>query len=177
VDPGLPAGKSMFIDLLAAARTRDLRWVAGRAGTRIVVDGVVLEVLFPLPDVHVLPDANDNSLVFRLSFGGFAALFLGDAPTAVEEVLVARHGGRLRADVLKVGHHGSTTSTGDALLAAARPGTALVSAGRRNRYGHPAPGVVDRLHRHGVRVLRTDVHGSVMVRARPDGRIEATPTR
>jgi competence protein ComEC len=169
IDPGMPAGKDIFIDLLAAARRRGQRWVAGRAGVAFRIDGVDFAVLYPAGESTAAAIANDNSVVFRLEYGAFAALFLGDAPVAVEDELVARHGSRLRAHVLKVGHHGSATSTGELLLRTTRPGIALVSAGRRNRYGHPAPSVVQRLERHDVRLLRTDEIGNITVRANRAG--------
>jgi competence protein ComEC len=172
IDPGFAAGKDMFIDLVAAARRSDRRWIAAREGIRLAIDGVDIALLYPFSSLDAARDANDNSVVFSLSFGSFTALFLGDAPRSVEEQVVARHGGRLRAEVLKVGHHGSNTSTGEVLLRAARPGLALVSAGRNNRYGHPAPGVLQRLADHEVRVLRTDVHGNITVRAARTGRTE-----
>jgi competence protein ComEC len=68
-----------------------------------------------------------------------------------------------------VGHHGSNTSTSEALLAATSPSAALISLGRANRYGHPHPAVVERLKRHGVDLFRTDQHGWVRVSARADG--------
>jgi competence protein ComEC len=172
IDPGFPAGKDMFIDLLAAARRTDRRWVAAREGIELVFDDVVITMLYPVTSLDAAHDANDNSVVFRLTFGRFAALFLGDAPVAVEQAIVDRHGGGLESAVLKVGHHGSRTSTGEPLLRAARPRLALVSAGRNNRYGHPAPAVVRRLLTHEVRVLRTDEHGSITVRATRAGDVE-----
>ncbi|HSJ31205.1 MAG TPA: DNA internalization-related competence protein ComEC/Rec2 [Longimicrobiales bacterium] len=172
IDPGLPAGKDIFIDLLAAARRDGQRWVAARDGISFDIDGVRIALLFPFTAVDATSDANDNSVVFRLTFGAFAALFLGDAPVAVEEQLVARHGDGLASAVLKVGHHGSRTSTGAALLEAADPTVALVSAGRRNRYGHPNPGVLQRLEDYRVRVLRTDQSGNFIVRAARSGRID-----
>jgi competence protein ComEC len=171
VDPGLPAGKDMFIDLLATARTGGQRWVAGNDDIVFTVDGVQFTLLYPRAALDASGTANDNSLVFRLEFGTFSALFLGDAPEAVEDELVARHGEQLRAAVLKVGHHGSSTSTGEALLMAARPTIALVSAGRRNRYGHPSPVVLHRLARHQVRVLRTDQLGTISVQVTRSGEV------
>lgn len=172
IDPGLAAGKDMFIDLLAAARREGQRWIAGRAGLEFAIDDVVFSVLYPRGELDGAGVANDYSLVFRLEYGAFSALFLGDAPQTVEDELVARHGGRLRAAVLKVGHHGSSTSTGESLLNTARPQLALVSAGRRNRYGHPAPTVLRRLERHGIRILRTDELGNITVRATRAGRVD-----
>jgi competence protein ComEC len=171
IDPGLPAGKDMFVDLLAAARRAGQRWVAGRDDVAFSIDGVEFTLLYPPRELDAPGAANDYSVVFRLDFGDFAALFLGDAPAAVEDLLVSRHGERLRADLLKVGHHGSSTSTSEDLLSAARPGVALVSAGRRNRYGHPAPVVLHRLARHRVRVLRTDELGTITVQASRGGQV------
>jgi competence protein ComEC len=171
IDPGLPAGKDLFIDLLAAARSGGQRWVAGNDRIAFTIDDVQFTLLYPLAALDASGTANDNSLVFRLDFGTFTALFLGDAPEAVEDELVALHGERLRARLLKVGHHGSATSTGEALLTAARPAIALVSAGRRNRYGHPSPLVLHRLARHEVRVLRTDEIGTISVQVTRAGQL------
>jgi competence protein ComEC len=172
IDPGFPAGKDMFIDLLAAARGAGGRWVAARAGQSFLMDGVEITMLYPATSFDGAPDANDNSVVFRLAYGDFAALFTGDAPTAVEDAIVAHDPAALRAQLLKVGHHGSRTSTGEQLLLAARPELAFISAGRNNRYGHPNPRVLRRLESHGVRVLRTDQLGSIIVRAGRDGRVD-----
>ena len=117
--------------------------------------------------------ANDYSAVFRLSYGTFSALFLGDVSTAVEDALVARHGRELDVDLLKVAHHGSGTSTGAALLSQTTPALALVPVGRRNRYRHPNPQVISRLEAAGVRVLRTDLDGSITVKITARGRIAA----
>jgi len=114
-------------------------------------------------------DANDLSVVLLLEWGAFRALLTGDAPQAVENAL-ARTGLLEDIDVLKVGHHGSRTSTGSALLRATLPEVALISAGRDNGFGHPHAEVLDRLAAHGVRVLRTDRDGTIVVRVDRDGR-------
>jgi len=180
VDPGRAAGKPLYIELLAGAAAAGVQWREARSGRELRAGDVVLHFLHPDgagDSLDAPTNANDLSAVFRLTYGGFAALFMGDAPAAVEELLVRRHGDGLRAQVLKVGHHGSSTSTSESFLAAVDPAVALVSAGRRNRYGHPAPAVIRRLERHGVRILRTDLSGHVALRVQPDGRIEVETTR
>jgi competence protein ComEC len=178
VDPGIAAGKQMYVGTLAAGRAEGARWLAGREGRILRIDDVDLEFLAPTDASLDAPgDANDYSVVFRLGFGRFGALFLGDAPAAVEEEIIAVRGRAIGAAVLKVGHHGSATSTGDSLLSAVAPRVALVSVGRRNRYGHPNEGVLARLARHGVRVLRTDRHGTLTVRARANGEFEMRTSR
>jgi competence protein ComEC len=151
---------------------RSRRTLPARPGMRIAFDGMSMEILHPAASELSAEDANDISVVLRLGYGRFSALFTGDAPARVEEQLVQQYGARLDVDVLKVGHHGSSTSTGDSWLEASTPRFAIISAGRGNRYGHPAPAVLARLEQAGVEVFRTDRSGNVSLRAFSDGRIE-----
>lgn len=178
VDPGLPAGKAFYLDALRSANRDDVRWIAARPEMEVIVDDVVLRFLHP-PEakLDVADDANEVSVAFGLEYGAFRALFLGDAYSDAEQEMVERYGPEMRADLLKVGHHGSRTSTSETLLRAAKPRIAIVSAGRDNSYGHPHAVVVERLERHGVEIFRTDLHGSIRVRARPDGTAEVVTTR
>ncbi len=178
LDPGRATGKPLYLELLGTAKTRETRWFAARAGRRLELDGVTVQLLYPeAGSLDASESANDISVVVRLEYGAFSALLMGDAPAAVEQYLVARHGTALEAELVKVGHHGSGTSTTAALLDAATPSVALIPVGRRNRYGHPHPGVLDRLQRRSIRILRTDRNGSVVVRGLLDGTIEVETTR
>jgi competence protein ComEC len=178
LDPSVPAGQAMYSEVLAAARRQGVRWFAGRAGREISLDGMVLRVLSPEDSLlDARGDPNDYSVVFHLGYGRFGALFLGDAPRSIENRLVARFGAGIASDVIKVGHHGSRTSTGDSLLHATRARIALVPVGARNRYGHPSPDVIMRLARSGVRVLRTDENGTLIVRGGADGIIDVAVSR
>lgn len=178
IDPAVAAGKPLFVEVVDGAASEGVRWLAANAGRELRIDEVELDFLFPDSAAALAGDAaNDRSVVFRLSYGEFSALFTGDAPAEVKAYLVTRYGEGLRSDVLKVGHHGSRTSTDPALLSAASPELALISVGRNNRYGHPAPEVLRRLERAGVRVLRTDLHGAIRLRAGPDGAVEVDTER
>lgn len=126
----------------------------------------VVELLGPCPRYRPEWDENDNSLVLRISFGAHRLLLAGDIEAPAEGELAGRLA--LRADVLKVPHHGSATSSTPAWLSAVRPRLAVVSAGRGNRFGHPHPEVVDRYRRRGIALRRIDQEGSVMVLS--DGR-------
>jgi competence protein ComEC len=123
----------------------------------------LIDVLAPCPGFDEGYGANDNSFVVRLRHGRRSFLFTGDVEQAAEQALVARYGARLRSDVLKVPHHGSRTSSTDALLRAVSPWLAVVSAGRGNRFGHPHADVIARLARQARHTLRTDVAGGVEV--------------
>lgn len=167
-DPGSPAPSAQYLGLLRVAHGARLSWVGLRQGSGLALDGVMVDFLHPEIVGATEGDANDLSVVVRVRYGDFAALLTGDATALVEERLVRYYGGDLRADVLKVGHHGSRTSSTTAFLEAAGARIALISAGHGNRYGHPHRDVLDRLEAHGIKVLRTDRHGSIVVRA--DGR-------
>jgi competence protein ComEC len=106
--------------------------------------------------------ANDGSIVVKIVFGKTSFVFTGDAPASAEGEMIGRFGAFLHADVLKLGHHGSATSTSEAFLAAVHPGNALISVGRHNAFRHPSPIVMRRLLDHRIAVDRTDETGAVM---------------
>ena len=117
--------------------------------------------------VHVQDENGTRQLTFRFDEAADEYVLTGDAYKDVERALAPGFSGDV--EVLKVGHHGSDTSTDPALLGALRPQVALVSVGRFNRYGHPAPEVVRRLVGSGARLYRTDREGTVSVSGRSDG--------
>jgi len=170
IEPGLPFGTPIYLGVLQTAEARHVPWSAARQDRTLRIDGLELTFLWPTVDVLDAPaDANDISAVLRIRYGSFAALLTGDAPSSVEHLLVTRYGEGLRADVLKAGHHGSRTASSEELLEAVHPALAVISCGRRNKYGHPAPETLDRLHADGVPVARTDEDGTVVVRVDPGG--------
>jgi competence protein ComEC len=166
-DPGFPAPSAEYLEILEIAADRSIPWRAARAGSRFEVGGLVIDVLAPASDAVAAEDANATSVVLRVAFGALEVLLTGDAYVEAERRVVADVPAQL--EILKVGHHGSDTSTDSLLLARSSPEIALVSAGRGNRYGHPDPDIVDRLERAGAHVWRTDRHGTVSVVSRPDG--------
>jgi competence protein ComEC len=115
-----------------------------------------------------LKDPNAGSVVVRAQYGSVRMMLMGDAEKGEEERLVDAYGAELRADVLKVGHHGSNTSSTPAFLALVRPRVALISVGAGNMYGHPSASVLRGLTAVGAAVLRTDLEGSIICRT--DGR-------
>ncbi len=116
---------------------------------------------------------NDNSLVVRLDFGGRRILFLGDVEQEAEEILVEEVGvAALRADVVKVPHHGSATSSTQPIVDAVRARWAIISCGVANRFGFPSAAVVERWRSAATRVLRTDRSGSVTVTVSPSGHVK-----
>jgi competence protein ComEC len=122
---------------------------------------VRVTVLAPCPAYDPDEPPNDNSLVLKITYRRRAFLFVGDAEHFEEQKLLAR--GDLRADVLKVGHHGSRTSSSAAFVAAVAPSQAVISVGARNRFGHPNPATLTTLSAAGVQVWRTDQNGEISI--------------
>ena len=163
-DGGYPQPSSVYDEVLSEARNRGVTWRSARVGNPIEIDGVTLTVLSPdSEEIANAPDANAASVVVMAEFRGARVLLTGDAEREVEARLVQRFGSHLRADVLKVGHHGSATSTTRPMIDAVQPRVAVVSVGAGNRYGHPSPDVLRALQTRGTHVLRTDDVGSVVV--------------
>ena len=135
---------------------------------------VTVRPLWPRAGEHCADpaySANDNSIVLRLELGKGAALFAGDIEAVAEEELVRAAGADLKADVLKVPHHGSGTSSTARLLGAVRPGLAVISCGAGNAFGFPDPVVLERYHDRGVAVARTDRSGAIRVELGPGGEL------
>lgn len=157
--------------MLAAATAAGVEIVHLRAGETWEAGGVTWRALHP-SSYQTASDpkagrSNEESLVLHARFGETSVLFAGDIHEASEREMLAR-GGLPRADVLKVAHHGSRTSTSEAFLEAIAPTVALVSAGWLNSYGHPHPMVVARLRARGIALFRTDRDGAITLRS--DGR-------
>lgn len=164
LDPGMAVPGAAYDSLLAAVSGHGIDVLHARTGARLELDGVMIEMLGPSAvPLDASADPNEFSAAFRLSYGAFSALFMGDMPAETETELVRRYRQRLDVDLLKVGHHGSGGSSSPELLLAATPKLALVSAGRRNRYGHPHQAVLERLEHVGARIFRTDRDGNVSV--------------
>ena len=153
-----------YANVLARARLQNTRIArpAEVCGAH-VVGGARVDVLSPCPEALPERPPNDNSFVLRVAYGKRAFLFVGDAEREEEAELVRRYGAALQADVLKVGHHGSKTSSTPAFVAAVAPKIAVVSCGIRNRYGHPFPATLGTLRGIGASVHRTDRRGAVVV--------------
>lgn len=133
-----------------------------QAGMKLIAGKVLIEVLSPSYE-NVEIDENNRSLVFLLTYEDFNILFTGDVTGDIEATLISEN--RLQdVDVLKVAHHGSKTSTTDVWIDTIQPEITLISVGRKNRYGHPDPMVIERLEQRGIEILRTDLQGAITLK-------------
>lgn len=160
-DPGVPHTSQTFQRWLELIEQKDIPFVETRAGMSIDLGGgAKMAVLHPQnPSSSHL---NDASIVTRLVFGKVSFLFTGDVEIPSEQEIIA-FSSSLRSTVLKVGHHGSTTSSSPDFLVRVSPTYAVISAGTGNRYYHPHQEVLDRLKNSGIKTFRTDLHGTIVM--------------
>jgi competence protein ComEC len=165
LDPGYVGTTPPYLAALAEARADGIPWQRVHPGDSLVVDEAVITAL--APDSAWAADLNDANLastVLLVRVGKVRMLLTGDAEAPEEQWLLDHAPDALHADVLKVAHHGSNTSTTDAFLAAVHPRLALVSVGANNSYGHPDAEVLERLGAANIPTLRTDLAGTIVVR-------------
>lgn len=159
----------VYADFMEALKKEGGNVYLARAGDMISYQGrPILKILSP-NEIELGRDfkkIHESNIVSQLELGNKKFLLMGDAEEALENQLVARIASDATnaitdADILKVGHHGSKTSTSAKLLQAAQPEEAIISVGR-NSYGHPNPGVLSRLQQIGAKVFRTDQAGDII---------------
>jgi competence protein ComEC len=167
--------------LLTEAATLGIHVRHLRAGDRLPWDGVDISILAPTPAyANPGPPINNDSLVMRMQFGQSSTLLEGDAEAPSEHLMTTSAlsglGPAIGPDtLLKVGHHGSRTSTTPEFLALAAPRDAVISVGANNTFGHPRAEIVQRLHDAHARVFRTDQAGLTTFLLTRDGRIAVLP--
>lgn len=132
---------------------------AVKAGDTFTLGGAEISVLAPVSEKA--NDLNNTSVVLRVEYNGVTSIFTGDMETP-EEKTILESGAKLDADFLKVGHHGSDTSSGDSFLAAVTPQYAVISCGVDNSYGHPADVTLEKLAKYTKNVMITAQTGSVV---------------
>ncbi|MHB1041945.1 MAG: ComEC/Rec2 family competence protein [Eubacteriales bacterium] len=164
--PEVTTTTQTFRDVLAAAGAKNLKIDKARDGVTILDEGELsVKILAPRGDSY--EDINNYSAVLKVIYGKHAFLLTGDAEIQSEREMIEA-GEDLRADVLKVGHHGSRTSTSASFLKAVQPVYAVISAGKNNDYGHPHTVTMNKLEKANIKVYRTDQSGTVI--ASSDGK-------
>lgn len=148
--------------MLEAIQNSNAKAYKAFAGTEIISeDNLSVIVVAPAtdnPDDYT-DNLNDSSVILKLTYGETSFLFTGDAEKAEEDAIRTN----IKCDVLKIGHHGSRTSTSANFLKNAKPKYAIISVGEGNEYGHPTEEVLKRLEERNIEVFRTDLMGSIVV--------------
>jgi len=148
-----------YEDVLTAIKNKGLKVTAPTAGTSFNIGEAKCTILAPTSEKY--DDLNNYSIVIRLQYGNTSFLFAGDAEEISEREMINK-GFDLSADVLKIGHHGSSSSTSPDFLKKVSPKYAVISVGPENDYGHPSAEVMNRLKNANIPVYRTDESGTVI---------------
>ena len=148
--------------MLKYAELQGTPLVVPREGDTLQLGNAVITILHCWPEAVQQSRTNDSSIVLRIDFGSTSFLFTGDAEDWSEYMMIDSRV-NLKADVLKVSHHGSGTASTEEFLKAVQPEYAVISVGKNNEYGHPHRNVLDRLSSIGASVLRTDELGTIII--------------
>jgi len=170
LDSGQEHPTATYERLIKAIKDKGIQFIEAKKGMSFDLDsGAKFEVLNPMGNGKWITEVrtggsveNANSVVLRLSFGDFAMIFTGDAEAETEAEII-RANENVRAQVLKVGHHGARYATSNEFLRAMQPQAAIISNGADNKYGHPTQETLDRLRQSNVEVYRTDLNGEIAV--------------
>ncbi|MEK7128615.1 MAG: ComEC/Rec2 family competence protein [Patescibacteria group bacterium] len=150
-------------------KNKNIPNILAKRGMRLHLGGgAMIDILFPDRDVS-LWNTNDGSIVAKLSYGNTSVMLTGDS-TSVTEKIILENSKRnpkinLTSDILKVGHHGSRTSSSNDFVKAVAPKYALISDGKDNKYGHPHPDVLNTLSSFGAQIFRTDLSGTIIMKS------------
>ncbi|KJS16653.1 MAG: hypothetical protein VR69_08295 [Peptococcaceae bacterium BRH_c4b] len=161
--PRVTQNTKTYRDVLDALKNKGLKITAARAGVEILSEGGVTATILS-PHSSSYEGFNDYSAVIKLAFDRVNFLLTGDAEELPEKEMLAA-GTDLKADVLKIGHHGSHSSTTTAFLEAVSPKYAVICVGKDNDYGHPHQETLQKLKQAGVKVYRTDLDGTVVFKS------------
>lgn len=155
MEPGIKPSPETYNILEQKIKNKKIVQVVARRGQVIDIGGgAYLQILFPDRDVSGL-STNNGSIVMKLVYGETSVLLTGDSPIAIEDYLIKLDGENLKSTILKAGHHGSRTSTGEAYVKIVDPEYVVISAEKNNSYGHPHKEVLDILAKQKVPVLGT----------------------
>ncbi len=162
MNDGLTDTTKTYKNFVADVQAKGIPDEAEYAGQTINLDPAVEIQVFSPPSDHLGTDTNTNSIVLKFTYGNESFLFVGDASTKTENYLGSAND-NLRADVLKVGHHGSDTSSGTGFLQLVKPEIAVIEVGLNNEYDLPSQNTLIRLSSVGATVYRTDLDGDIEV--------------
>ncbi len=156
--PKVSVGTKTYEKLLQTIADKDLKIKTAVSGVSII-DSDNLDVVVIAPNSTKYDEINNYSTVIKITYKENKFLFMGDAEVTSEEEITTD----VKVDVLKVGHHGSDTSTSDAFLDKVNPSIAIISVGKDNSYGHPKKEILDKLQARDVKIYRTDINGTIVV--------------
>lgn len=165
-EPGTFNNSKTYKNLEAEIKRQNIPDILVKKGMRLNLGGgAVIDILFPDRDVANW-ETNDGSVIARLSYGETSVMLTGDATKLTERIVLKENDARLlKSTILKVGHHGSHTSTSPEFMQAVSPIYAMISDGKNNKYGHPHKETLDILNQFKAKVFRTDLLGTIVMKS------------
>nr|WP_242655264.1 ComEC/Rec2 family competence protein [Clostridium cellulovorans] len=157
--PKITASSAVYTNMVTALSNKGLKITVPSVGSKITIGNATLQFLAPNSSKY--SDTNNYSIVTKLTYGNKSFIFMGDAETLSEGEILAKQLD-VSADVIKIGHHGSTSSTSKSFLKAVNPKYAIISVGEGNSYNHPADETLAKLENYGITVYRTDLNGTII---------------
>ena len=163
LDPSVPHTAKKYYKFLQKIYDKGISYETAREGMMFESgDGLFFQILHPVEKDLSGLDLNNSSIVIKLTYKDFSAIFTGDAEEETEKILLSKYSKKqLKSDLLKVGHHGSKTSSSQSFLNAVSPKIAFISLGSGNKYNHPHKETLLRLQNIGAKVYRTDIDGTI----------------
>lgn len=159
--PKITNNTDAFKDMLNSLNNKNLKLIPAKVGLKINLgDNINCTILSPIENSY--KELNNYSIVLKISYNNTSFIFMGDAEVSNENELI-KTGYNLKADILKVGHHGSNSSTSKPLLSEVKPKVAIISCGQGNDYGHPNKETINKLSEENISIYRTDKHGSIIL--------------
>lgn len=152
---------NVYKKFLESMNKKNIEKEVPQVGDSFKIGDAKFEIVGPTYDSDYKDDTNNYSIVLKLTFGNNTFLFTGDAETLSEKDMIEKNID-LKCDLLKVGHHGSDTSTSDILLEKANPKYAVICVGKDNKYGLPKSSTIEKLNKNGIQIYRTDESGTIV---------------
>ncbi len=153
----------LAVELLKIAKEKNIKIVFINHPLNFTTsDGVIFKILFPVQNMDG-GDTNSHSVVTQITYNKIKFMLTGDLPQAGEMFLVQNYGSSLQSDILKLGHHGSDTSSNAEFLRIVHPKVAIISSGLNNSFGHPHRSVLELCEKFGIKIFRTDQDGTINI--------------
>lgn len=146
-----------FEDVLEAMESNNLTYSIPKIDETFSLGNADFKVIYTGVDIN---DLNNTSIILKMTYGNISFLFMGDATDKVESLILDKD---IKADILKVSHHGSKYSTSDKFIKRVNPSYAIISVGANNSYNHPDTLTLDRLKNYNIKIYRTDVLGTILI--------------
>ena len=165
-----PENSEFYEEIVSLCKQKNINIMYVKKGDKMKIANLNIEVLHPNNNFITENKLNNNALVCKIKYYNFKMLFTGDIEKIAEKQLLNED---LSADLLKVGHHGSKTSTMQEFLDKVNPQIALIGVGVDNKFGHPNSEVIKRLQNKGIKIFRTDLNGEININIYKNNKIDS----